>query len=513
MPGRIGFDFQFSRPRTRDANTPREDSPMRILIMGDFSGRGNRGSQGAADLESRPVVSVDVDNFDRVMSGFYPALRLSLGNAAGPDTAIEFRQLDDFHPDRLYRDLGLFQSLRETRSRLRNPATFAEAAEKLRANLAQSPQPDQTARTERKSGAENDAATFERLLGRKLETGTPKPVLPAGPAVVDELIRRIVAPYIVPDAPPHQAHYVASVDAAIGEQMRAILHDPAFQALESAWLGIHWLIAEFETGEQLKLYLLDVTLDELRSDMQAAGGDPERSNLYRLLVERESRLPGGEPWSLLVGHYAFGVDQENVEVLAFLGAIASQAGGPFVAAAEAGILGCRSLAATPDPREWQPMYPDVEHHWQALRKSAVAPWLGLALPRVLLRAPYGKRNEAIEQFEFEELPAAPAHEHYLWGNPALACALLIGRSFLANGWSMEPGDERDIGGLPACVIERDGERQLLPCAEAYLSERAGEAILARGLMPLMSLKNQNAARLMRSQSLAEPAKPLAGPWR
>src|SRR5262249_33517358 len=114
---------------------------------------------------------------------------------------------------------------------------------------------------------------------------------------------------------------------------------------------------------------------------------------------------------------------------------------------------------------------------------------------------------------FAEHRSEPAHEDYLWGSPAMACALLIGRAFLARGWSMQPGDEQDIGGLPACIVERGGEREMLPCAEAWLSERAGEAMLARGLMPLLSLKNQNTARLMRFQSLAEPVTPLSGPWR
>jgi type VI secretion system protein ImpC len=137
----------------------------------------------------------------------------------------------------------------------------------------------------------------------------------------------------------------------------------------------------------------------------------------------------------------------------------------------------------------------------------------LALPRILLRLPYGKRSDALEQFPFEELTAARDHEAYLWGNPAMACALLIGRTFLERGWDMEPGDERDVGDLPAHVYEHDGEKRLQACAEAYLSERAGEAMLARGLLPFLSLKNQNAARLMRFQSLADPAQALAGPWR
>ncbi len=101
----------------------------------------------------------------------------------------------------------------------------------------------------------------------------------------------------------------------------------------------------------------------------------------------------------------------------------------------------------------------------------------------------------------------------MWGNPALACALLIGQSFSARGgWDMEPGDDQDLVDLPAHVFERDGERHLQPCAEVLLTERAGEAIMSRGIMPLLSYKNRNAVRLMRFQSIAAPSGALAGAW-
>jgi len=204
---------------------------------------------------------------------------------------------------------------------------------------------------------------------------------------------------------------------------------------------------------------------------------------------------------------------EDLDLLAFIGAIASQAGGPFLMSADARFLGCPSLATAPDPTAWHATGADAEKRWQALRQSSVASWLGVAFPRFLLRAPYGKRNDPVEQFDFEEMKSAFDHESFLWGNPAIACAFLIGRAFLDNGWDMELGDQRDIGDLPAVMLERDGEKQLLACAETYLSERAGEAILAQGLMPLLSIKNQNAARLLRFQSLAAPVQPLSGPWR
>ena len=221
---------------------------------------------------------------------------------------------------------------------------------------------------------------------------------------------------------------------------------------------------------------------------------------------------GGEPWSVLVGDYSFTTEAQNLSLLAALGAIASQAGGPFLAAADASMLGCRSLLETPDPRDWKVKDKQAEQAWQTLRQSSVAEWIGLAQPRILLRLPYGKTSDPLEYFDFEELRPQHAHEDYLWGNPAFACALLIAMAFQTKGWSMQPGDYLDVEDLPAFTFEEEGEAKMMACAELFLIERAAEAMLDRGVMPMISYRNRNAVRLMRFQSIAEPLKALSGSW-
>src|SRR4030095_11623830 len=165
------FDFQLEQPQTRRAAPRRPDSPMRILVMGDFSARHSRGVETPAGLASRATVAVDIDNFDRALSRLAPRLQLPPSAADGAGLAVEFRQLDDFHPDHLYKSLSLFQALRETRVRLQNPATFEQTAADLR--QAVSPRSELEGSTavdssEGSGGQEDDAATFERLLGGKV---------------------------------------------------------------------------------------------------------------------------------------------------------------------------------------------------------------------------------------------------------------------------------------------------------------------------------------------------------
>lgn len=142
----------------------------------------------------------------------------------------------------------------------------------------------------------------------------------------------------------------------------------------------------------------------------------------------------------------------------------------------------------------------------------MATWLGLALPRLLMRLPYGRETEELECFDFEEMTPAQGHEAFLWGNPAFYCALLLARSFSASGWAMQPGDELQIEDLPAYTFQENGESRLQPCAEVCLSENTMVKILDQGLMPFISHRSLNIVRLARFQSLADSAQALAGPW-
>jgi type VI secretion system protein ImpC len=508
MAGRVEFEFA---TKTQPVYRAQRAGPMRILVLGDFGGRANRGVlEHGAGLAERPLTSIDVDNFETTLFRFAPRLHLPAGQEDGSGMVVEFKCLEDFHPDTLFDRLELFQGLRRQRAQLADPATFPQAAAELKrsAGAPLDRRPDEESN---EPPPEDDSNTLERLLGKRPAVSSRPGPAPAARLDLDGIIRRIVEPHIVPGADPQQAQFVSAVDAGIGDQMRALIHHDAFQELEAIWRSVHDLVTGVETGEDLQLFLLDVSKEELAADVAAAGEYPQESGLHRSVVERDAQTPGGQPWSLLVGSYTFGPGPEEIGLLEALGRFASGAGAPFLAAADPAILGCDSLTDFPDPRDWRPAQEHAER-WLALRKSPAAAWLGLVLPRLLLRLPYGAGGEEIDRFNFEELEARPDHGAFLWGNGAFGCARLIAQAFLERGWSMDPGDFLDVDGLPAYVYNDGDERKLKPCAEVLLSERAGTAILEHGIMPLLSYRDRNAARLLRFQSVAAPSTALPGPW-
>jgi type VI secretion system protein ImpC len=294
--------------------------------------------------------------------------------------------------------------------------------------------------------------------------------------------------------------------------MGALLHAPAFQGLEAAWRAVYFLVRNVETDSHLKLFLIDVSKQELAQDLLTSD-DLRSTGTYRVLVEKTVGTPGAEPWALIAGDFTFGPSLQDTELLARVGRVAASAGAPFISGASPRLLGCDSALGLPEVRQWKAaMSGEAATSWQRLRSSPEAHFVGLALPRFLLRLPYGKDTEPIERFQFEEVPDPEAHENYLWGNAAFAGVLLIAQSFAEQGWDLRPGTHSEIDGLPVYIYKAKGETETLPCAETLLTQTAAEEMMERGFMPLASLKDQPAVRLVRFQSIADPVSALAGRW-
>jgi type VI secretion system protein ImpC len=517
MPKPITFgelEFKLVADRVNTVGAPDPEDPFRILILGDFSGRTNRcvAPSCSAGANQRPI-RVDRDNFDAVMAKLGIGLTLPVPGKATPLVSIRFSGLADFHPDHLHERLDIFQALKDTRKSLEDPATFAAVAGGLKGarSHAETSEPplkseDRAAKTDLVSGDLLDQIISQTPQDReKTGAGTP-------PSEWLSFLQDIVRPHLVSDPHPRQVKMMASVDAAAGELMRMILHHPDFMALEAAWKGLHFLVSRLETDTLLKLYLLDISKAELAADLGGAV-NLRSTGLYRLLVEQSIGTPGAEPWAVLIGNYRFEKCHEDIDFLGRMAKIARASGAPFIAAASDKMVCRTSLAKTPDPDDWeQSATPEASQAWQALRELPEAAYLGLVLPRFLLRLPYGADTEPVEAFDFEEMPPPLDHEACLWGNAAFACALILGQAFSQNGWRLRPGDQLDVDNLPLYLRKDDAESKLLPCAETLLTQRAAETILDAGLMPLLSFLNQDTVRLARFQAIAAPLCRLAGRW-
>jgi type VI secretion system protein ImpC len=276
--------------------------------------------------------------------------------------------------------------------------------------------------------------------------------------------------------------------------MRALMHHPAFQQLESLWRGVFRLVRHVDTDERLQVYIVDVSRDALRADLMNSK-DVRQSALFRTL---ESRAPSDEGgWGALVCHHTLGADENDLALLAQLASLGAVLDAPWLAEAHQDL----AMGALADP---------ARDAWTKLRASNIARYLGLAMPRVLLRLPYGADTEEIERFTFEELEGDAPHSSYLWGNPAVFCATLLAQGFTENGPGLSAGGSSQIDGLPLHLVKRGGETVTKPCAEVVMREEDALALLEAGFIPMCGLRDQDVVRVPRIQSVTAPTSRLSG---
>ena len=505
MASRVDYGFSFG-VRGRSARPRADGERLRILVVSDLRGAGRAAFDPAAPLASARVQRLGIDNFDQLFAQLAPGVELGSRGGEGA-SRVAFSELADFHPDALYDSLEVLKALRASRARLSEPSTFAgERARLLADQPAAAPATD--ARVAPPAGGdESTASTLGRLLGGPVA----RPAVSSPVSAIDQLLAKIVAPHVTASL-PEQAQLIGSVDAAISSELRAVLHDPAFQRLEGSWRALDWLVRENALGDELELSILDASRAQLLADLAACGGQLERSALYRLIVEREVAAPAGRSIALIVGDFYVDGSESDVPLLAGMGALAAHAGGALIAGAQPSLIGAGDLSGDAHWSSWGEPGEQEHERMALLRKSPVAPFVGLAMPRLLGRVPYGMRSDPIERLPFEELLAGAEHEHYLWINPAFGCAQLLAASFAEEGWDLRLGSALELASLPlAAQLGPDGER-IKPCAEVCLDASSAERVLGHGLMPWLSYRDRNAARLLRFQSIAEPAAPLSGPW-
>ena len=517
MPGKLEFEFSTA---SGSQTQRKQDEPFVMLVMGDFGGHSESHADDPSWLMQVPVRKIDLDSVAQLWVHIKPRLDLSIEDL---QVCIEPLDIDDFHPDQLYRSLPVFAELRQIRKRLLDPATASDSLSELLKNQPIKNQPVKNQPTEAEPDSSNTTASeedgnqmFERLLGGVRpgltadSTGSDSKTTVAG---LDRLLQKAVAAHIVHQPDPRVDSAIDAVDKAIAEIMRQILHHPDFEALEGVWRSLYELIYASEFGEELVLKVCSVSKQELLAGLPQSMETIHASGLYQLLVGRQKRAADDVGYSLLVCNYFFGGNADDVALLASLGSVAELSNAAVIGAAKSELLGCTSVALEPDFSAWSKVENPL---WQQLRNSPMANRIGLALPRILGRLPYGNDYEKVVGFEFEEQLSAEYeianHANFLWLNPSLYLAGLLAQSFTAQSWNMQPEDHTDIGGLPVYTYTLDGEKYMLPTAETLLSERSAEAVMQLGLMPIVSFRNRDLARLIRFQSIADPLAALRGPW-
>jgi type VI secretion system protein ImpC len=204
----------------------------------------------------------------------------------------------------------------------------------------------------------------------------------------------------------------------------------------------------------------------------------------------------------VIGNYLFEQTPPHAELLGRIAKIVAQTQTAFIAG-----VGTTCLDTKPAD-----LHPLIREAWDALAGMPEAAYVGLVVPRFMLRNPYGERTDPIDSFDFEEFTPQAGLSGMLWGNSAVVAGLLLGATFSQQGDKMKPGSVLSLGDMPFYYYtDSDGDQTALPCTERMLSSRMADLVSKHRFMPMLSIKGQPEVRLGGLGSLA--GGPLAGSWK
>jgi type VI secretion system protein ImpC len=312
------------------------------------------------------------------------------------------------------------------------------------------------------------------------------------------------------DVETNVKHWIAEIDRKLSAQLNEVMHCPEFQKLEGTWRGMHYLVHQSETGEQLKIRALNATKQELQKDLEKAA-EFDQSTLFKKLYEEEYGQLGGSPYGMLIGDYEFGRNADDMSLIKQISQVAAAAHAPFVANAAAKMFGFDRFNELANPRDLAKIFSSVEYApWKSFRESEDSRYVALTLPHVLARLPYGQDFRRVAEFNFEEFVDGKDHDKYLWMGAAWAYGARVTNAFAKDGWfartvGVEGGGK--VEGLPVHTFPTDDGDVAMKCpTEIAISDRREFELSNLGFLPLLHCKDRDFAVFMGSQTAQQPKK-------
>jgi type VI secretion system protein ImpC len=325
-----------------------------------------------------------------------------------------------------------------------------------------------------------------------------------------QFVSQIVKPgqVISKDVETNIKYWIGEVDKKLSAQLNEVMHHPDFQKLEGTWRGLDYLVKQSETGETMKLKVLNVSKRDLLKDLEKAV-EFDQSALFKKVYEDEYGTLGGQPFGMLVGDYEFGKHPEDVSLLKLISGVASAAHAPFVAASSPKMFGFERFTELTAPRDLAKIFSSVEYaSWLSFRESEDSRYVALTLPHVLARLPYGADFKKVDEFNFEEFVDGKDHDKYLWMNAAWAYAARVTDAMAKWGWmaktrGVEGGGK--VEGLPVHTFKTDEGDIAMKCpTEMAISDRREYELSNLGFLPLLHCKNRDFAAFLGGQSCQKP---------
>jgi type VI secretion system protein ImpC len=331
-----------------------------------------------------------------------------------------------------------------------------------------------------------------------------------------EAARRGVSKLIVELAKPKYAServdnnlidtIIADIDEKVSNVVDGVMHHPEFQTRESTWRGLKFLVDKTDFRENIRIEILNASKQDLLADFEDS---PEvaKSGFYKLVYSSEYGQFGGKPYAAVIANYQIAPVAQDMTLLQKCAAVGAMAHAPFIAAASPQFFGVKDIQELPNLKDLESLFQGPQYvKWRSLRESEDSRYLGLVLPRFLLRLPYGPTTVPTKSFNYEESVSA-SHDQYLWGNAVFAWASRLTESFAKTRWCgniFGPQAGGTVPDLPVHLYKAMGAEQIKIPTEVLISERREFELAEQGFIALTYRKDSDNAAFFNSNSIQKP---------
>ncbi len=304
---------------------------------------------------------------------------------------------------------------------------------------------------------------------------------------------------------------IAQIDEVISAQLNEVMHSAEFQKVEGTWRGLKYLVSQSSINMNLKIKVFNVSKKDLLKDLQNAA-EFDQSNMFKKIYEEQFGTAGGAPFGTLVGDYHFNVtDAADMTLLENMSGIAASSHAPFLTGAHHESFGFKSYEQLDQPRDLTKIFDSSLNpemiRWNSFREWDDARYVGLCMPRVLMRQPYGENNK-VDNFAFTEIVDGEDHSKYCWGNAAWALAARITDAFSKYGWCVNITGREGGGtveGLPVHTFKTDSGEIAYKCpTEVAITDRRDNELDTLGFIPLCHYKDTDYAVFFKTHSAQKP---------
>lgn len=298
---------------------------------------------------------------------------------------------------------------------------------------------------------------------------------------------------------------IAELDAKLSAQVNEILHNESFSRLESAWRSMKFLVDNTDFRQNIKIEFINVSKSDLLDDFEDA---PEvvKSGLYKHVYTAEYGQFGGQPVGAIIANYEFGPKPQDMQLLQYVASVASMSHAPFIAAAGKEFFGIDSWDQLPNLKDLHSVFEMPQYaKWRSFRESEDARYVGLTLPKFLLRLPYGENSVPAKSFNFKE--EAVRDDEFCWGNTAFCFASRLTDSFAKYRWCSNiigPQGGGAVENLPLYQFESMGQMQTKIPTQVLISERREYELAEEGFIALTMRKGSDNAAFFSANSVLKP---------